>query len=872
MTDPILLEVLWNRLIGVVNEQAAALMRTSFTSVVREAGDISAGVFDRRGRMIAQAVTGTPGHINSMATSMHHFLAAFPLDTLGPGDVLVTNDPWKTASQLNDITVMTPIFRGDRLVAFFGNTCHALDIGGRGLSADAGEVFEEGIQIPVMKLFDRGRPNAPLLELLRANVRTPDEVVGDIHAQVVGNEIGGQQLLTFLAEFGLPDIERLSDVIVERSEAAMRERIAALPGGAYTYALACDGFDEPVRIVATVTVRGGDLGIDYVGSSAQVRQGINVAMNYTHAYTTYAVKCAISPDVPNNEGSFRPVTVTAPEGSILNARFPAAVAGRHLVGHFLPSAIFGALAQVLPDRVKAPGFDGLWDTQIFGHDPRRGAPFTYVWFSAGGTGALAGRDGLSATAFPSGIAGTPVEVIESLSPVVIRRRELRQDSGGPGRFRGGLGQVLEIAVRTDRPYLFSGLYERIASPAPGLLGGGAGRPGAVETNDPALEVRPKTRTLLPVGTEVTLSLPGGGGYGPASERDPALVLEDVRNGYVSPERARIDYGVAVDLGRGAAVRPEIVRRGRAAVIDVGSNTIHVLVADAGGRLTPVFDDSIRARLGLWVAEAGPLGPERIETVASIVRGFAAEARLLGVDDIVVLGTHAVRAARDRGPLIDAIERAAGVAVHVLSTAEEVEMCLAGAGLGPLPRPPFLFADIGGGSSDLAAVGSTGIGATTSLPIGSGVLAERDLAGDPPSAPQAERAAAMLRGMVEGITALGPAEFREIVVTGGAARRLRRHYGGDRRATLTARELRDAVGRLLRTPSGRWARPVTPERAALVRAGGLILQEIMTRWRVSLWRVSKYGLREGALVRWARASGVGAAGTPGTEGTVGHRDA
>jgi len=562
--EPILLEVLWNRLIGVVNEQAAALMRTSFTTVVREAGDISAGVFDRRGRMIAQAVTGTPGHINSMATSMHHFLAAFPLETLAPGDVLATNDPWKTASQLNDITVMTPVFCGSRAVAFFGNTCHALDIGGRGLSADAGEVFEEGLQIPVMKLYDRGRPNTALLDVVRANVRTPDEVLGDLHAQVVGNEIGGQQLLTFLAEFGLEDIEQLSDVIVERSEAAMRERIAALPDGAYRYELVCDGFEAPVRIVVTVTVRGDHLEIDYAGSSPQVRQGINVALNYTHAYTTYAVKCAISPDVPNNEGSFRPVTVRAPQGSILNARFPAAVAGRHLVGHFLPSAIFGALAQVLPDRIKAPGFDGLWDTQIFGHDPRRDAPFTYVWFSAGGTGAVATQDGLSATAFPSGIAGTPVEVIEALSPVVIRRRELRGDSGGPGKFRGGLGQIIQVAVRSDRPFLFSGLYERIAHSAPGLLGGAPGAPGTVATSEPGAPVRPKTRSLLPAGTEITLNLPGGGGYGPPSERDPARVMEDVRNGYVSAERARTDYGVAVDLERGTAVRvsPDTVLEGR----------------------------------------------------------------------------------------------------------------------------------------------------------------------------------------------------------------------------------------------------------------------------------------------------------------------
>ena len=566
--DPILLEVLWNRMIGTVNEQAAALMRTSFTSVVREAGDLSAGVFDRRGRMIAQAVTGTPGHINSMATCMRHFLEAFPLESLERGDVLVTNDPWKTASQLNDITVITPVFRssgrGDRPVAFFGNTCHALDIGGRGLSADAREVFEEGLFIPLLKLYERGRPNEALLALLRANVRTPEEVLGDLHAQVVGNEVGGQQLLAFLDEFSLEDIEALSDVIVARSEAAMRERIRALPDGAYPFELACDGFEEPVRLRVTVTVRGDGLVVDYAGTSPQVGHGINVALNYTHAYTTYALKCAISPDVPNNEGSFRPVTVTAPPGCILNAQFPAAVAGRHLVGHFLPSAILGALAPALPDRVMAPGFDGLWDTQIFGTDPRTGRHFTYVWFSAGGTGALPTRDGLSATAFPSGIAGVPAEVIEALSPVVLRRRELRRDSGGAGKFRGGLGQVMEVAVRTDRPFIFSGLYERIRFPAPGLMGGMPGAPGAVRTNMPGVTVRAKTRAVLPAGTEVTLELPGGGGYGPPWERDPALVLEDVRNGYVSVERARADYGVALEAER-LAVLPDETARLRAAL-------------------------------------------------------------------------------------------------------------------------------------------------------------------------------------------------------------------------------------------------------------------------------------------------------------------
>jgi N-methylhydantoinase B len=546
--DQLVLEVLWNRLISVVNEQAAALMRTSFTSIVREAGDLSAGVFDRRGRMIAQAVTGTPGHINPMATCMHHFLAKYPVDRLRPGDVLVTNDPWKTASQLNDITIVTPIFKGERLVALFGNCCHALDIGGRGLSADSREVFEEGLFIPVLKLYDAGVPVEPVFEFLRANVRTPEEVLGDVHSQVVGNEVGGRQLLSFLEEFGLPDIEELSDAIIERTERAMRERIAALPDGDYRYGSEIDGFDAPVRIEVAVKVRGDELTVDFAGSSPPVSHGINVTLNYTAGYTTYGVKCAISPDVPNNEGSFRPVTVTAPEDCILNAPYPCAVGGRHLVGHFLPSAVFGALADALPERVIAAGADALWDTQIFGEDPRTGKRFTYVWFSAGGAGALATKDGLSATAFPSGIAGVPAEVIETLSPVVLKRRELRRDSGGPGEFRGGLGQTLEIAVQGDRPFMFSGLYERIEHPAPGLHGGRPGAAGTLGTNRPDLALRSKTRVPLPAGTEITLELPGGGGYGAPWRRDPARVLADVRDGYVSLAQARTAYGVAIDPG------------------------------------------------------------------------------------------------------------------------------------------------------------------------------------------------------------------------------------------------------------------------------------------------------------------------------------
>jgi N-methylhydantoinase B len=360
-----------------------------------------------------------------------------------------------------------------------------------------------------------------------------------------------------MKEFGLEDIESLADEIVNRSEAGMRKRIAAIPDGTYPFELWFDGFDAPLKIKVAVTIRGDGLAVDYTGTSGPVDRGINVALNYTAAYTTYGIKCAVSPDIPNNEGTFRVVHVTAPSDCILNAQPPAAVGGRHLVGHFLPTAVFGALAPALPDSVMAPGADALWDTQIFGRDPKTGAPFTYVWFSAGGTGARSTGDGLSATAFPSGIAGVPAEVIETLSPVILKRRELRADSGGAGAFRGGLGQVMELSVRSDHPFALSGLYERIHCPAPGLNGGKPGAAGAIRTS--AGSLRSKLRSDLPAGAELTLELPGGGGYGPPHERDADRVLDDVRQGYVSVERARTDYGVVIDAKHGVVLEEETKR-------------------------------------------------------------------------------------------------------------------------------------------------------------------------------------------------------------------------------------------------------------------------------------------------------------------------
>ncbi len=529
--DPVTLEVCWNRLIGVVNEQAAALQRTSFTSVVREAGDLSAGVFDRRGFMVAQAVTGTPGHINSMALAMRHFLDAYPLETLRPGDVLATNDPWKTSGHLNDVTICSPIFWGDDLVAFFASTCHAPDIGGHVLSAEAREVYEEGLFIPIMKLYEAGRPNDSLIRLIKANTRVPDLVLGDFHAQIAGGDVGGQRLLEFMKEFGLSRLEPLADEIIGRTERAMREAIQRLRPGSHEYAITSDGFDEPIVIKIRCEVRGDELWIDYSGSSPESRRGINVVLNYTQAYTTYGVKVIVSPDIPNNEGAFRPLRISAPEGSILNARHPAPVAARHVVGHFLPHAVAGALAPALPDRVMAEGAANIWGVQVAGKD-LAGTPFISLFFTSGGTGARATKDGLSATAFPSGVLGTPVEVIESLSPLLVEKKELRPDSGGPGTYRGGLGQSIAFRVRTREPFVCSILCDRTRTPAQGFFGGRPGAAGEVWINGQR-PANPKAEQILGPEARVEIRLPGGAGYGDPVHRDPELIRRDLEEGYVS---------------------------------------------------------------------------------------------------------------------------------------------------------------------------------------------------------------------------------------------------------------------------------------------------------------------------------------------------
>ena len=562
MIDPITLEVIWSRLVSIVDEQAAALIHSSFTTVVREAGDLSAGVFDREGNMIAQSVTGTPGHINTMANCVRKYVVPnHPIDSLDPGDTLITNDPWEASGHLFDLTIVSPVFYGGRGVAWLASTCHAVDIGGATMGGDARSLYEEGLAIPLMKLFKGGEPNQELFEIIRANVRVPDQVIGDIYAQEVGNQVGARKLLEMLEEYDLRDIEAVSAQILERTETALRDAIRALPDGTYRNSIRIDGFDAPLTIACAIEVEGDALRVDYAGSSPQVDRGINVVLNYTHAYTTYTLMAVLAPDIPNNAGAFRPIEVRAPFGSILNCARPAPVSARHLIGHFVSQPLLTALAEALPERVIANGSAGLWNTMMDGVD-EEGVEFAYIFFSAGGMGAAHDRDGLSATAFPSGIMGVPVEAIETAAPLLMHRRELRVDSGGPGRFRGGLGQVMELEIITGAPANHSCMYDRTGNPALGLRGGKPGASGEVQLSDGG-RPHPKSHYVLQPGQRVALKLPGGGGFGDPLERDPRRVVADVRQGYVSLESAERDYAVVVnaatmtvDMRGTAALRKE----------------------------------------------------------------------------------------------------------------------------------------------------------------------------------------------------------------------------------------------------------------------------------------------------------------------------
>lgn len=537
-------QIMWNRLIAVVEEQATTLIRTAFSTSVREAGDLSAGLFDRQGRMMAQAVTGTPGHVNAMAESVAHFIAAFGLEALFPGDVLITNDPWMGTGHLHDITVVTPVFRTGALIGFFACTAHVVDIGGRGFGPDGNDVHEEGLLIPIMKFAQKGVVSDDLLRLIRANVRTPDQTVGDIYSLAACNDAGERRLQAMLDEFGRDDLAGLADYIIETSRQATHAAIAAVPDGRYQHAMQVDGYDLPVEMVVTITVAGDSLTADFTGTSGMSRRGVNVPEVYTRAYACYGLKCAIAPDVPNNAGALDPFVITAPAGSILAATRPAPVSVRHVLGHLVPDVVLGALHQALPGVVPAEGASALWNIQMAlrPFEPDSGLPSAEIlMFNSGGTGARPAIDGLSATAFPSGVSTMSVEATEHVGPITVWRKELRPGSGGAGAQRGGLGQIIEIAARDGYVMRFNAMFDRVRYPARGREGGLPGAPGEVGLRD-GTALRAKGRQEVPVGATLRLALPGGGGYGPPEARAPAAIAADLAAGLITAQEAHEIYG------------------------------------------------------------------------------------------------------------------------------------------------------------------------------------------------------------------------------------------------------------------------------------------------------------------------------------------
>ena len=554
--DAINRQVMWNRLIAVVEEQAQTILRTAFGSVVREAGDLSAGIYDPAGRMIAQAVTGTPGHVNTMARAVEHFLSRFPVDEMRPGDAFVTNDPWLGTGHLFDFVVVTPAFLDGAPVALLASTCHVIDVGGRGFSAEAKSIYEEGVLVPHTRLRDRGALNGDLLAILLANTRNPVEVKGDLLSLVSCNDTGAERLREMMAEFGLHSIEPLARHILDNSCAAMQAAIARIPNGRYGTRMELDGYDEPVVIRAEMTVADREIVIDYAGTSPASAYGINSPLCYTEAYTCFGLKCIVAPAVPNNHGSLSVFRTVAEPGSAVHPLHPSPVTARHVIGQMLPDVAFGCLAQALDDGIPAESAGSIWVLPFAdagnaaGHGAQNNASsFNVMNVAMGGIGARPGKDGLSVTAFPSGVGAIPVEVTESESPLVFWRKEFLPDSGGPGTFRGGLGQVIEVGNTEERSFTVSAAtFDRMRNPPRGRDGGRPGRRGAARIKSGA-ELADKGIHTVPAGERLVVELPGGGGLGDPLRRDRARVRADLEAGYITRDGAERDFGFDAEAAR-----------------------------------------------------------------------------------------------------------------------------------------------------------------------------------------------------------------------------------------------------------------------------------------------------------------------------------
>lgn len=526
--DSIFLEVFWTRVRSIANEAAKLIIRTSFSTLSSEANDFAVVITDSAGRALAENAGSIPSFIGTLPRTVRAALQQFNAAKMQPGDVYITNNPWIGTGHLNDVCLVKPIFHKATLVGFAATAGHVPDIGGKIRSVDARELFEEGLHIPMMRLLNAGVADETLLSLIRTNVRTPEQTVGDIWSQVGATELIDLRLNEVLTEYELPAIDELAEALFDRGEAAMRSAIGALPEGHYHYEMQTDGFGERFRFAVTVRIANGEIECDFTGTTLQQPRGINCVLAYTCAMTAYAVKCLLLPDLPNSDGLFRPIRVVAPLGCLLNPRAPAPVGGRACTGHYVPTVIFGALHPVLPDRVMAGSGSPLWIANLSGVR-KDGKPFATVLFYNGGMGATAQKDGTSAISFPSNISPTPIEIAERDAPLHFRSKALRSGSGGRGRWRGGLGEEICFVSRHHAPMSIVFLTERTVVPAPGLADGEAGACGEVLINSVAVDTR--LPHVLEPGDEVVLRTPGGGGFGPASARTAERIRYDRDHGY-----------------------------------------------------------------------------------------------------------------------------------------------------------------------------------------------------------------------------------------------------------------------------------------------------------------------------------------------------
>jgi N-methylhydantoinase B len=540
--DPISLEVMWSRLIGVMNEIDEAIVRTSFSTIVGESRDFAYILTDEAGRSLCQSSFSPANFCVVLPRTAKALLERFPVEALQEGDVLATNDPWIGTGHLPDYVMISPVFNDNRVVAFIGSIAHVSDVGGHAGDIEAMDVFQEGVRLPPCKLYVRGEPNEDVFAIIESNCRVPDLVLGDLRAMIGTHRIGAGRLAEFLDDYGLSDFRLLAREIHGRSETEMRKRISALADGLYEFGLDIDGYEEIVRLQASIRVSGSDIHVDYSGSSPQTKSAsINCVYNTTFASTMFPFKCALVPEVPNNEGLFRPINVTAPLGSILNTTFPHPVKTRAKTTNNLNQVIFGAIWPIVGEHAQA-GSGSIWPFTLRGNENGFGR-FVVDMLPHGGRGALPGLDGMPPVAFPHNSVVTPCEIMETKAPILFLRKELRPDSAGAGQHRGGLGQTIAFRHIGASEMILSIIPDKIVCAPPGLAGGRPGERGELFLNGERLTRFPPFR--FRPGDELELRLPGGGGFGPPTDRMEADVGADVRAGYLTARAAGRDYGLPI---------------------------------------------------------------------------------------------------------------------------------------------------------------------------------------------------------------------------------------------------------------------------------------------------------------------------------------